>query len=51
MIDMMVREENTKTIYTTFDNFTNLIIVPDSEFIKDSYESSPMFTGTHYLEF
>ncbi len=51
MIDMMVREENQKTIYTAFDDSRRIIIIPDSEFKKDCNESSPMFTGNHFLQF
>jgi hypothetical protein len=51
MIDMMVREDNKKTIYTVFENFRRLVIIPDSEFKINSNESSPIFTVNLFLEF
>ena len=48
---MMVREENQKTIYTRLDDDMRLWIIPDTEFRKQSDESSPSFTGTHFLQF
>lgn len=53
-INLMVREEKQKTIYTTFDfilNFRTLMIIPESEFRKERNEPSPIFTGSHFLEF
>ena len=51
MIEMMVREENHKTIYTKFDDSKRLWIIPDSEFRKDCDETSPIFTGSHSMQF
>lgn len=49
--EMMVREENQKTIYTVFEDFTQLKIIADSEFKIDCNKKSPKFKATHFLQF